>query len=323
MSVAGDTKTGLTESDSKKEKSDPKTRLRKFFARPPIAGIPALDARSQMLRVSLVVVIILLSGFLLSISIVGAMQQRAAQQNAFDAFRAELAQGVAPTGPINQDNRVIRAGTPMAYLEIPSIGVRQVVFEGTSSSVMMNGPGHRMDTVFPGQAGTSIIMGRRAAFGGPFSRLVNIKVGDPIYIATGQGEFEYSVIAVRSEGDPVPPKIESGKSRIQLVTVGGRPYLPDGIFRVDAELNQNASASSGTVFTAKTLPASDRFMGVDFSNLWQLVLWLEALAIVIALMLWGWNRWGRLKTWIVIVPVLVLVGLAVSNQFARFLPNLL
>ena len=88
MSVAGDTKTGLTESDSKKEKSDPKTRLRKFFARPPIAGIPALDARSQMLRVSLVVVIILLSGFLLSISIVGAMQQRAAQQNAFDAFRA-------------------------------------------------------------------------------------------------------------------------------------------------------------------------------------------------------------------------------------------
>jgi len=38
---------------------------------------------------------------------------------------------------------------------------------------------------------------------------------------------------------------------------------------------------------------------------------------------WGWHRWGRAQTWIVLLPVLTLVGLAVSQELARLLPNLL
>jgi sortase A len=297
--------------------------LKSFFARGPAGDVPALGGRAQLVRISLVVFAVLLVAFLASISVVGGMQQRSAQQKAFNSFRVELAEGTAPTGPVNVERQMIRPGTAVAYLEVPSIGIQQVVFAGTSSSITMDGPGYRMDTVFPGQVGTSIVMGRRASFGAPFGRLSELKVGDPIRVTTGQGEFEFSVIAVRSEGEPVPAKIGEGKSRVQLVTVEGRPFMPDGIVRVDAELEGNAVASSGTAFSSKTLPASENFMGVDSSTVWQLVLWLEALVVVMALFIWGWNRWSRMKTWIVVSPLLVLVGLAVSDQFARLLPNML
>lgn len=297
--------------------------LKSFFARRPAGETPELGGRAQLVRISLVVFAVLLVAFLASISVVGGMQQRSAQQKAFNSFRVELAEGTAPTGPVNVERQMIRPGTAMAYLEVPSIGIQQVVFAGTSSSITMDGPGYRMDTVFPGQVGTSIVMGRRASFGAPFGRLSELKVGDPIRVTTGQGEFEFSVIAVRSEGEPVPAKIAEGKSRIQLVTVEGRPFMPDGIVRVDAELEGTAVASSGAAFSSKTLPGSEKFMGVDSSTVWQLVLWLEALVLVMALFIWGWNRWSRMKTWIVVSPLLVLVGLAVSDQFARLLPNML
>jgi LPXTG-site transpeptidase (sortase) family protein len=309
--------------DGSESESSSQPWLKSFFTRRPAGDVPALGGRAQIFRISLVVFVVLLVSFLASISLLGGMQQRSAQQKAFNSFRVELAEGTAPTGPVNVERQMIRPGTPMAYLEMPSIGSRQVVFAGTSSSITMNGPGYRMDTVFPGQVGTSIVMGRRASFGAPFGRLSELKVGDPIRVTTGQGEFEFSVIAVRSDGDPVPAKIEKGKSRIQIVTVDGRPFMPDGIVRVDAELEGNPVASSGAAFSSTALPASEKFMGVDSSTIWQLVLWLEALVVVMALFIWGWNRWSRMKTWIVVSPLLVLVGLAVSDQFARLLPNML
>ena len=145
--------------------------LKSFFARGPAGDVPALGSRAQLVRISLVVFAVLLVAFLASISVVGGMQQRSAQQKAFNSFRVELAEGTAPTGPVNVERQMIRPGTAVAYLEVPSIGIQQVVFAGTSSSITMDGPGYRMDTVFPGQVGTSIVMGRRASFGAPFGRL--------------------------------------------------------------------------------------------------------------------------------------------------------
>ena len=309
--------------DGPESESSSQPWLKSFFSRRSPGEVSPLGGRAQIIRISLVVFVVLLVSFLASISVVGGMQQRSAQQKAFNSFRVELAEGTAPTGPVNVERQMIRPGTAMAYLEVPSIGIQQVVFAGTSSSITMDGPGYRMDTVFPGQVGTSIVMGRRASFGAPFGRLSELNVGDPIRVTTGQGEFEFSVIAVRSEGEPVPAKIGEGKSRVQLVTVEGSPFMPDGIVRVDAELEGTAVASSGAAFSSKTLPASEKFMGVDSSTVWQLVLWLEALVVVMALFIWGWNRWSRMKTWIVVSPLLVLVGLAVSDQFARLLPNML
>jgi hypothetical protein len=38
---------------------------------------------------------------------------------------------------------------------------------------------------------------------------------------------------------------------------------------------------------------------------------------------WAWHRWGRAQTWIVCLPVLILVGLGAAGELAQLLPNLL
>src|SRR6202035_1267988 len=81
----------------------------------------------------------------------------------YTKLQAELAgvQGeAAPLGPT-------AAGAPVAILNIPSIGVRDlVVVQGTTPENLTAGPGHRPDTPLPGQPGVAAIYGRRAPLGG-------------------------------------------------------------------------------------------------------------------------------------------------------------
>ena len=226
-------------------------------------------------------------------------------------------------GPTDNQNRLLAPGAPIAYLEIPEIGLRQVVGEGTTPSVLFSGPGHRRDTVLPGQVGVSVVMARRAAFGGPFAKIDQLEEGDTILATTGQGLFEYEVIGVRREGDPVPPAPEAGTSRLLLATADGRPFLPDGVLRVDAELTGVPVGGAARLVTAATLPAAEQFMGADTSTLWALALWLQLLTLLSLGAVWAWHRWGHAQAWIVFLPPVLLVGLATSGEVARLLPNLL
>lgn len=285
--------------------------------------IPPLSPGLQFLRAALVMLFILTITLLLQLVVIGSFQQNSAQERAFDEFRAELANGTAPVGPTDVDNRQLVIGTPVAYLEIPAVGVRQVVGEGTTSSALFSGPGHRRDTPLPGQVGVSIVMGRRAAFGGPFARIDELVAGDAIVVTTGQGVFEYNVIGVRREGDPVPPPPEVGVGRLVLATADGRPYLPEGVVRVDADLAVGAVIGPARIYSPNTLPASEKLMGADTSTLWALALWIQALIVLSVGAVWAWHRWGHAQSWIVFFPPLLLVGLATSGEVARLLPNLL
>jgi hypothetical protein len=268
-------------------------------------------------------VFILAFTMLLQLVFVGSLQHSATQERKFDAFRSQLARGTAPIGPTDSENRVLTIGSPVAFLEVPEIGISEVVVEGTTPSALFGGPGHRRDTVLPGQAGTSIVMARRASFGGPFSSLDQLEVGDTITVTTGQGEYEYEVIGLRAEGDPVPPPPTAGSSRLVLATADGRPFLPEGVFRVDADLVGEAVVGPPRLLTANTLPTSERFMGADTGTLWALALWIQALILLAIGAVWAWHRWGQAQAWIVFLPPLLLVGLATSGEVARLLPNLL
>jgi sortase (surface protein transpeptidase) len=286
-------------------------------------GIPPLSPGRQLARVVLIMVFVLSFMLFLQLVVLGSLQQSAAQERSFDRFRAQLANGVAPIGPTDNLNRVLEPGAPVAYLEIPAIGLRQTVGEGTTPSLLFSGPGHRRDTVLPGQIGASVIMARRAAFGGPFAKIDQLEPGDEIIATTGQGEFVYEVIGLRREGDPVPPRPESGTSRLLLATADGRPFLPDGVLRVDAEMTGTPVVGPARLVTAATLPSSEQFMGADTSTLWALALWIQAMILLSVGAVWAWHRWGRAQAWIVFLPPLILVGLATSGEVARLLPNLL
>jgi LPXTG-site transpeptidase (sortase) family protein len=284
--------------------------------------VPALGARLRLVRAVLVVVCIISTSLLLELTVVSSLQQRTAQQRLFDQFRGQLAQGTAPTGP-TVDGRALALGAPVAHLEIPTIGLRQVVVEGTTSGTLFAGPGHRRDSPLPGQAGVSVIFGRRAAFGGPFARIHELEPGAVIRTTTGQGIFVYRIVGVRKEGDPLPPPAEPGQGQLVLATADGRPLLPNGVLRVDAELDGPARAAPSRPVSGRALPASEQSMKADTGQLWVLALWLEALVVAVVGAVWAWHRWGRAGAWAVFLPVLLLVGLHVSNQLARLLPNLL
>ncbi len=287
----------------------------------PVAG-PA-DPRRQLALAVLVIVSTLSASFLLHLLVVSSLQQDAAQERAFDAFRSQLAQGTAPIGPTDTENRMLSPGTPVALLEIPALDVEQVVAVGTSSAVLLDGPGLRRDSVLPGQIGTSVVLGRRAAYGGPFARLADLESGDAITVTTGQGTFEYEVLGVRHEGDPLPPPVSAGAARLLLATAGGSPFLPEGILRVDADLVGEPVVGQPPLVRAAGLLDSEQMMGTDTSTLWSLVLWLQALALTSVAAVWAWLRWSRPHAWVIFAPPLLLIGLAAAGEVTRLLPNLM
>jgi len=286
-------------------------------------GVPPLSPRMQLVRASLVLFLVMTTTLLLQLVLISSLQQSAAQGRAFDDFRSELAKGTAPIGPTDSGGRMLAIGTPVAYLEIPSIGLHQVVGEGTTAAALFDGPGHRRDTPLPGQVGSSVIFGRRAAFGGPFDRIAELDEGDTMTVTTGQGVFEFRVMGVRNEGEPAPAAPAAGEARLMLVTAAGRAFLPDGVLRVDAELTGTAVVGPARVIRAASLPPEERVMAGDTRTLWVLAFWLQALIALSLAAVWAWHRWGRAQTWVVMLPPLLLVGLAASGEVARMLPNLL
>ena len=290
---------------------------------PPPRPIVVLTPREKFIRGLLVVCSVLLLALALNIMVVGQLRHLVAQQQLSDTFREQLEDGVAPVSEGDVDEVLLADGAPVAYLEIPQLGIREVVVEGTDSGTTQLGPGHRRDTALPGQAGVSVILGRAAAYGGPFARLQELVPGDAFTIVTGQGEHEYEVIGLRYAGDPSPPRLKAGESRVILTTARGLPFAPSGVARVDARLVSEAQPTGARLTNFATLPESDRELRGDTSMAWALVFALQFLVAVEIAAVWAYRNVGARRTWIVFIPLTLLAGLWVTGEIVRLLPNLL
>ncbi|WP_241990764.1 sortase [Cryobacterium gelidum] len=282
-----------------------------------------LTPRDQAIRSTLAILSVLILGLLGTITVLGHLQHLVSQQQLTNAFRFELAEGTAPVSEGTVDKVLLTAGTPVALLTIPSIGVNEIVVEGTDSGTLRAGPGHRRDTMLPGQAGYSVIMGRAAAYGGPFARIQELRPGQKFTVTTGQGEHTYAVLGLRYAGDPTPPALPAGKGRLVLVTARGPAFVPSGIARVDAELVSETKPAGARQTTYNSLPLADQEMATDTSTVWALVFALQFLLIVELAAVWAFRRVGLRKAWTVFVPVVTVGGLFVADQLVRLLPNLL
>jgi sortase (surface protein transpeptidase) len=263
-----------------------------------------------------------LFGFLINLTLLSQLQHVVAQQELRADLADQLAAGSAPVSEGTFDNVLLSDGDPVARLEIPSIGVDQIVVEGTSSASLTKGPGHRRDTFLPGQAGTSVLMGRATAYGGPFGRIQELPPGESISVITGQGEHIYRVLGVRYAGDP-SPSFKPGTGRLVLETARGGPYMPSGVVRVDAELVSEVKADGPRRTTFATLDPPDKELASDFGTVWALVFACQFLLLAEVACVWSLRRFGRAKTWVVFVPVLLFSGLLVADQLTRLLPNLM
>jgi LPXTG-site transpeptidase (sortase) family protein len=286
-----------------------------------------LSLAGYVLRAALLSLAVIALGLVFYLTILSALVHTTRQALQFSRFRSELAAGTAPTGQMDQSGRHLLAlSTPVALLDIPSLGVHEVVAEGTTPEVLTLGPGHRRDTPLPGQPGTSVIMGRQAAFGGPFRHIHALRRGATIKVTIGFGNnvATFRVIDVRHPGNPRPPLLHSGAARLTLVTASGTPFAPSGLVYVDADLASAVEPASPVVISSPSqLGAAEAANASDTSTVWALILWLEALLMVALGAVWSWHRWGHRQTWMVFVPVTLLVAYYVSDQITRLLPNLL
>jgi sortase A len=294
--------------------------LRSWLAGPADDGPPPAGTRVLLAAAMLNILAAVIFGFLAQVTIAGSLEHNRDQATAYDDLRLALAEGTAPVGPA--DGKPVGLGVPIARLSIPSIGVKEVVFEGTTSGILRSGPGHRRDTVLPGQAGTSVLMGRRMAYGGPFSRIQFLTKDDEIKVVTGQGDATYKVLGVRHAGDPQPGALAPGAGRITLVTTAGSRFAGSGVDRVDADLVGTAQQAGTPALTATTLPADERALAGEPRGLLPGALWgflLACAAVVATAMRVLWGRW---QTWVVAIPVLGFLGMEVADNVARLLPNL-
>ncbi|GAB7103215.1 sortase [Streptomyces phaeofaciens JCM 4814] len=282
-----------------------------------------VTAVRHLARGGLLALAALLLGITAQLLLVSGVQERSAQHAAFDDLRGRLALGTAPVAQTDLDGRLLAPGTPVALIDVPRLGMTQVVLEGTESGVLTDGPGHRRDTPMPGQAGTTVLMGRAAAYGAPFGSLAALAQGDRFTVTTGQGRATYQVSGVRRAGDPAPAPLAAGKGRMVLVTATGTRFMPAGVLRVDADLVSAPFRTPAAVIRSGTLPDSEEPLARPSGVPWPLVMWLQALLLASVAAVWTWHRWGRHQTWIVFAPVVAVLGLQVATRTTELLPNLL
>lgn len=209
-------------------------------------------------------------------------------------------------------------GSAVAVIEIPAIGVKQVVVVGTSAADLMNGPGLMKGTAFPGSPGNTVIAGRRTTFGAPFGSIDTLHMGDRITVVDGAGTFHY--ITFRTETvsagrrDVVGP---TATNRLTLVTAGPG-VLPTGRSVVQARL-------VGTAVAVDTggpkVPTTNLGLTGDSVARWLGLLWIIVTVALVLLALGTVTRWRRpWLTYLFALPIVLMTGLFACEALARALP---
>ncbi|WP_166880068.1 sortase [Salinibacterium sp. ZJ450] len=291
---------------------------------PPAAVLtPRVKDTRYWVGVAWLTISALVLGFLLHVVVISGLQHQRAQTLGYDELRDSLAKSETPVSQIDFTDNPVAAGTPLALLEIPKLGLRQVIVEGTTAETLREAPGHRRDSVLPGQAGTSVILGRQTTYGGPFGTLSRLQPGDVIRVTTGQGVNTFEVFGLRRAGDPQPAAPSRGEGRLELVTADGPALFLTGALHLDAALVSDTQDTPGRIFTETALPPEERALGVDSSGWAVVIVYLMLMVAAAVGTRWAWRHLGRWQTWLAGAPVLLIVGMGTADAIVNIMPNLI
>jgi sortase A len=147
--------------------------------------------------------------------------------------------------PVTQP--MVEEGDPIARIEMPAIGVDNIVVAGVEKSDLKKGPGHYPETPMPGQLGNAAIAGHRTTYGQPFFNVDKLRNGDEIIVTTVDGRFVYRVTGqqIVSPSDyQVISTLDPTKATLTLTSCHPKYTARERII-ITSELD--AAASTGTV----------------------------------------------------------------------------
>lgn len=178
--------------------------------RRPSAGISIVGVLGEIL-ITLGVLVLLFIGWYMWLNdiIVGSEQTQAAtelQQEWAEQDREERGEeGVPPpvVEGLSPDQAPVmvepdRTNEAFATLIVPRFGAdyARTVAQGVDLRDVLNsrrtGVGHYPGTGMPGELGNFAIAAHRNANGAPFGKLVDLRVGDHVYVETADGWYEYT-----------------------------------------------------------------------------------------------------------------------------------
>lgn len=283
---------------------------------------PKPTPRQMLISYAFSLLALLLACVLVNLIVISQFQHWTAQRKLYGELRLALAQGSSPVGQIDGSGHLVALGTPVALLQIPKLGISEVVVEGTTSTQTKAAVGHSRDTPLPGQAGVSVLMGRQAAYGGVFGDIGQLRAGDQIVITTGEGVARYRVIGPRLEKERLPG-LTGNQGRLILQTASGIPFLPSGTLTVDADLVSKAFQTPAVAIAPGGATASEQPMAGDTTGVVALSWLMELLVLLAVGAVFAWKLWDRRAAWIVAFPLILVTSLACADKICSLLPNLI
>ena len=222
----------------------------------------------------------------------------------------------------------IELGDALAQIEIPKIDVKKWVIEGVEVEDLKQGPGHYPSTPLPGERGNAAIAGHRTTYGAPFYDLDKLDVGDPIFVTTSAGRFQYDVIESKIvHPDAVEVLDPTEDDRLTLTTCNPKFSAAERLIIVARLMSPPSDAPPRAAPPAAERPTSlegtreiSAGLSGERANKVPAILW-GSLAAAIWLGAWVlgrfWRRWPAYA--IGIVPFLLALYVFFENV-ARLLP---
>lgn len=134
---------------------------------------------------------------------VNELEQRELAQGFERALDEPAARRTASTGAPDQAELLRRAaagwrasaehGDAVARLRIPSLGVEEIVVNGTDPDSLKRGPGRYLGSAMPGEGELVYVAGHRTTYGAPFSDIDDLAKGDRVVLELPYATFEYEV----------------------------------------------------------------------------------------------------------------------------------
>lgn len=242
------------------------------------------------------------------------------------------------TSPPNTTPAPLQApeGNAVAVIEIPQIGVKKTVVEGTGVSDLKRGPGHYLNTPLPGQPGNASIAGHRTTYGAPFNRLQELGNGAVINVRTKQGLFKYKVTGQKIvDPSDVSVLAPSKDNRLTLTTCHPK-YSAAKRLIITAVLDTSPAPAPTTTSTAPPKPGvttttttapntAAMLSGADLSgtaeNKSPAIIWGAVTAIFgIALMTFAGRSSKKWLIYLIGTPIFLVLLFMFFESFSLLLP---
>jgi LPXTG-site transpeptidase (sortase) family protein len=210
-------------------------------------------------------------------------------------------------------------GKPIGILTIPAIKQREVIVMGTSSADLQQGPGLMAGTVLPGDAGNSVIAGRRTTYGAPFGSLDRLIRGDRLEVVDGAGNFTFKVVSSR-ELSGGQADAGNGRGPAWLTLVTSNPGLDaSGHLVVVAKAKTSADEVGSAPSTRYGVTLAS--LGGDPAAGILALLWSGAFMIGLGAAVYTIRRSRQVwLPYLFATPVLLAFGLFACESLARCLP---